>query len=167
MKQITGFTLVEMVIVIALVAILFSISGVAYFRLQRSVLVQSGDLIVMQALTTAQRSAIAGENASSWGVYFTYDEQTRIAEHLTIFSGDSYETRAEAFDLPMRLSSSVVLDSVELSGAVVSEGDDHEVVFAYQSGEAALYGMITLSVYEESRIIRVSEEGFLTLEGNP
>ena len=160
-----GMTLIEMMIVIAIVAIIFGFSTVAFVRVQRSFLMQSADASIAQVLSTAQRRAQDGLQGTAWGVYFPYDKTERTATELIIFSGDSYVARDISRDLSFQISENIIFNDMALSGAGVYTGDDLELVFNLFSGSTSHYGSIELEIFDIEQTITITPQGFITLEG--
>ncbi|HBK34527.1 MAG: hypothetical protein UU08_C0006G0027 [Candidatus Uhrbacteria bacterium GW2011_GWE2_40_58] len=162
-----GMTLLEVLVVMALVTIIFGVSTVAFVRIQRSFLLQSADVVVAQVLSTAQQRAQSGVLGTSWGVYFPYDEDSRKATELIIFSGETYESRDVSQDLFFEISTSILFEKVDFSGAGEDVGNDHQIVFSLFSGATEQYGSLTLEIYQIEQVLFVSPEGMIVLEGIP
>ena len=159
-----GFTTLELLVVMTIVLIVFGISFFAVTQVQRGISLETADIAVIDVLTTANRRARAGEQQSSWGVYFPYNETTRTANELLVFSGNSYATRDVAFDISYQMPETTLFDYIDLSGAGSSSGNDHEIVFSALYGATSQYGYLILKSLEATRTITVTEEGVVTRE---
>ena len=116
----SSFTLVEMIIVIALIVLIMAVAmpfGLNFLQEQR---VEEEAISLAESLKTAQSRAIAGKNDSAWGIKFDAPE----VGQYTLFSGSSYDVRSPSYDEVFQLS----------SGAVVSS-TDNEIVFEKITGE--------------------------------
>ena len=140
-----GLTLSEILIVVAIIAILISFTlplGLDFYRNQQLETQSQG---VIQALRRAQLKAMSVEDDSRFGVYLTND-------NYTLFKGSSYLTRDvnfdEVFDLPM---------IINVSGLT-------EVVFFKLEGKPNVTGNIILSGDSDSRTININEMGRINYE---
>jgi len=140
-----GLTLSEILIVVAIIAILISFTlplGLDFYRSQQLETQSQG---VIQALRRAQLKAMSVEDDSRFGVYLTND-------NYTLFKGSSYLTRDvnfdEVFDLPM---------IINVSGLT-------EVVFFKLEGKPNVTGNIILSGDSDSRTININEMGRINYE---
>ena len=136
-----GFTLIEFMLVIALLVLVLGISAPVYEIFVRRNGLDIATLTVVQSLRRAQLLSEAVADDSSWGVFLQ-------PESITLFSGASYQLRDPDFDESFDLPASVTLSEVD------------EVVFAKQSGQPQTIGSIvlTLNAYE-TRTITINAEG--------
>ncbi len=79
----SGFTLVEMVVVLGIVSLLIALSVPAYTILRRQNDLELAMTTVAQALRQAQLHSQAGVNDGLWGVKMETGQ-------VTVFQGDSY-----------------------------------------------------------------------------
>lgn len=159
-----GFTLLEVLITIAILGSLFLLSAYGLRALQKSFASQTVDRELTNILTTAARNARLGLQGDAWGVYIPYDLTTRTTSSVTLFHGDSYATRISADDVLLPINTDAIFTSVDFSGAAASTGNDHEIVFDSLSGATQEYGSIVLDWYAESRTISISKDGIITRE---
>lgn len=153
-----GFTLLETVLAIGLFAMLFLVGLQAQTAMQ-SVLAGRGSRQVESVLGTAAQRARNGLSGTNWGVYFVYDNTTRIATQAIIFSGSTYASRDTTKDLAFPLGNSLKFTDVSLSGAGVSSGNDHEIDFAFLSGTTTQYGSLTITNFASTTIIDIPATG--------
>jgi prepilin-type N-terminal cleavage/methylation domain-containing protein len=160
----TGFTLLEMIISVAIIAALFGLSTVGAFQLSKQLNISSADTGVINILSTAARKARDGSGQSNWGVHLPYDDSTRSLNEITIFKGLSYALRDADYDIDYPFSDSTLFTTVSLSGSSPSSGDDHEVVFSALSGQTDNYGTITLTIFGDERVVSLGQDGIASRE---
>lgn len=86
-----GFTLIEMVVVLAILLILFAIVGtIASGTLPKNQLNHEGGF-VQETLRRAQALSVAGKQDTVWSVHFT-------SSTMTLFAGTDYATRDPQYD---------------------------------------------------------------------
>jgi prepilin-type N-terminal cleavage/methylation domain-containing protein len=101
-----GFTLVELLIVIALVVLIMALAvpfGVEFLQEQR---IEEETATLANNLKAAQTRAMAGKNDSAWGIKFFEDQ-------YVLFAGESYETRLSQYDEAFQLSSGTNITGAE------------------------------------------------------
>ncbi len=156
-----GFTLFETVITIGILATIFLVGFQANTILQ-NVLASRGARQTESVLGTAALRARNGLNGTNWGVYFAYDETTRIPTQAVIFSGLTYASRDVTKDLLFPLSHQLRMTNVSLSGAGASSGNDHEIDFTFLSGSTSQYGSMTIESYTSTTQINIPATGIVT-----
>lgn len=159
-----GFTTVELLVTIAILVIVFSLGASIFSLVQKTAAAASGSVALEQILGGAARRARSGEAGTNWGAYLPYDEITRRASTITVFSGSSYAARDVSRDVFYRFNQGVLFTAVDFSGAGSSLGNDHEVVFAPLSGETTDYGSVTINIYGGAFTIFVSQDGMVVLD---
>jgi len=159
----SGFTLVELLVSIGLFAVIILVTMPSVSKLGDSRAVEPADELAA-LFTSAGRNARNGSNASSRGIYLPYDVGTRLTDEVVLFSGNSYALRDASEDIIFDFDDATTFDSVLLSGAGPSSGDDREAVFQALTGETSQYGTITLTFRGETRIVNVSPSGFVTTD---
>ncbi len=119
-----GFTVVELLMVIAMIAVISAISVPAFrsYQLHNDVVTASEQ--VMQALARAKLLAQSGKNGSAWGF---------SSVNSVIFQGNSYGTRVVASDEQYPLPAGIVVTGMT------------EVTFAQLSGVPSAVGSIILT----------------------
>lgn len=162
MRNPQGFTLVEIVITLAIMAILFASAGVGLSRLEQSLAGSTSDREILHILSSASRKARHGAQGTAWGVYIPYDAGTRTATSVTVFSGTSYATRTAAYDVRYVINDDSKFSYVDFSGAGVDTGNDQEIVFDPLSGSTADYGSIILDWHNTTRTLSISADGIAT-----
>ena len=79
MKNNNGFTLIELIVVIALIAGLSALAIPIYFSFQIEVQLDNTTAEITQTLRRAQAKTLAGEQDKAWGVSFTTSSYTLYA----------------------------------------------------------------------------------------
>ena len=159
-----GFTTIELLVTTAIIVIVFTLGTSVFSLIQQTAAAPSGTIALEQILGSAARRARAGVAGTAWGVYLPYDEVTRHAGSVTVFSGNTYATRNVSLDSISRFNEGVEFTTVDLSGAQSSLGNDHEIIFASISGQTSQYGSVTLNVYGKTFVITITEDGFVVLD---
>ncbi len=98
-----GFTSLEILIVIAIMAIVFSFSTAIFARRQPLVKLDTVSSELLSVLRQAQNQTITGKNSSAWGVYFNESDYSIY----TLYAGSSYQARDELYDLDFDMGDSI------------------------------------------------------------
>ncbi|MBI5135378.1 DNRLRE domain-containing protein [Candidatus Uhrbacteria bacterium] len=122
----TGFTLIEIVLTVALVAIIATSTAVLSLTLLRTNDLDNAVTSVVSALYRAQTLSRAGDHDSAWGVNI----QPGI---MTLFSGSAFESRNQSLD-----QTSDIPTTISASGIT-------ELVFAKTTGLPSSAGVIVLT----------------------
>ena len=138
-----GFTLIEVVLSIAIVVLIFGIAAPVYQDYQIRNGIDTSVNVIIENLRRAQALSMAVDGDSAWGVNIA-------AGLITLFKGTSFATRDPAFD-----------DSSEML-FVISPSGLTEVVFSKLNGFPNGVGAFTLSVAGNVRTISINEKGMLT-----
>lgn len=153
-----GFTVLDMVLAIGLLAALFLV-GFQSVTIMQTVLAGRGARQVESVLGTAEMRVRSGMSGTNWGVYFAYDNTTRLATQAVLFSGATYATRDATQDIVFPFGRSMQFTNVSLSGASASSGNDHEIDFLFLSGSTTQYGSMTISSYASTTQIDIPAIG--------
>lgn len=135
-----GFTLIELILVIALVAIIGSFSAPVYTSFISKNNLENKTFEIKGVLTKAQNNTISGKQNSNWGVYF-------LPNQFLLFAGDSYASRNSALDEVHSLPSSVSVSGIS------------EIVFQRPRGQPSATGIITITSQGDGNTISVNSEG--------
>lgn len=142
-KKAKGFTLIEMLLSVALLGLLAGFFSPIYFSIQARNDLDVAANIIAQSLRRAQTLSRAMEGDSSWGVYVQSGK-------ISIFSGVSFSGRDASFDEDFDISNGVTFSGVQ------------EVVFDRNSGEPAMTGTMTLTgANNESRDLILNAKGII------
>tara|TARA_B100000745_G_scaffold155105_2_gene101625 strand:+ start:16815 stop:17669 length:855 start_codon:yes stop_codon:yes gene_type:complete len=101
-----GFTLFEILLVVAIIGIMAALVPVAYVRLFTDTSVDTAIKTYKTTVRRAQTLALSGEGGDGWGVYITTGS-------ATIFKGGSYAGRDTSFDEVYETSGSVVVSGIQ------------------------------------------------------
>lgn len=126
-----GFTLIEILIVLAIFAILSVFLIAPFVLLNKSQALSGSTLIVKSALSEARSRTISSENGDRYGVYFPVGE-----DEIVIFKGSNY-SEGNGDNITIKLHRYVNIHDVNLSGGT-------EVVFDRISGATSQPGQIVL-----------------------
>jgi len=126
-----SFTLIELLIVIAITLILAAVVAPIYGNLQVSGQLNENSSQAIQTLRTARGRSMARYNKAQHGVYFQTDR-------YTLYQGTSYGERVSAYDRE------VVLDEA-LSFSLPDGGSEYEINFSKGLGLPDATGTITLT----------------------
>lgn len=141
-----GFTLIEILLVLSILGIIFSILLFTFFNLLNYRTLERDAIEVRAYLEEARMYTLGSKNDSSHGVYFD-------SESVTIFRGDSWSEREEE----LRRYRFEGLTSVSLVGL----GGENEVVFQRIFGEPSVFGEIIFSGPAGERKILILSSGII------
>lgn len=155
-----GFTLLETIITIAILASIFAMGSYGLSVFQKSFAAQTVDRELTNIISTASRNARMGVKGDSWGAYIPYDSVSRLATTMTVFHGASYAMRTVADDQVLSINKNAKFISVDFSGAAANTGNDHEILFQSLSGETTQYGSVVVEWYGKQRTVTIDPDGF-------
>jgi len=130
-KKRKGFTLIEILAVISILAVLFAIISSPIMSFYRKVVFQGATENVLTMLDEARKSTLSSYYSSQYGVHVT-------SSTITLFKGNSYSAVDPNNDV-YELSSAVEITEINLTGG----GND--VVFERITGETTQDGTIVLT----------------------
>lgn len=115
MKHETGFSFVEIIIVLAILSIITVVSIPSFFTYRVTVELEEGARSIVGKLRQVQGKAIANEDFKKWGIRFTNPSGSAIAFY-EVFSGSSYDINAvqEKIFLPSGLDFTTPGDGLAL-----------------------------------------------------
>lgn len=136
-----GFTLLEMLLTIAIIGIIGGLSMPVYNTFQASNNIDVASNTVVQSMRRAQSLSRAMDNDSTWGVHISSGQ-------VTVFQGAAFASRDADYDEEFGISSAISASGVT------------EVVFDKLTGEPQTTGSLTLtSTANQSRTITINEKG--------
>lgn len=150
-----SFTLIEVLIVIAVIFILSFIVFSSYFSFRSQTEVNSGAQEVLNVLRLAQSKTLASEAASNYGVHF---EQ----EKIVLFKGIIYsavDPNNKVYDFSQV---EAPLSDISLNGG------GNEVVFERITGYTANYGTVKIQSKRDSNkflFIKIESSGEVAIKG--
>lgn len=127
-----GFSINEVIIVIAIMAVLFSSVFIAFSRLNREKSLERSVSEILSVLEEARAMTLASKNNSPYGVHFQTDK-------VVLFMGYTF-IQGDPNNKDIGLTSDVTISNIALSGG----GND--IVFKRLSGETEQDGIITISL---------------------
>ena len=143
-NSLKGFTLLEVLLSLAILALLAGLSAPVYLNLQSRNDLAVATTTLAQTLRRAQTLAMAVASDSTWGVKV----QTG---NFTLFKGLGYSARDPSFD-----------EIFDLPSNLISSGPS-EIIFSKFTGEPQTTGNITLTnVNNENRTLSVSPKGMIS-----
>lgn len=128
MNKKNGFTLIEMIIVIALMAILALTAIPVITGYQTDAKLASTASRIISTLRYSQNKSIVGEGTSTWGVHF----DTTSSHFFSIFQGSSYASGTNTE--PVYLTDGVSLSNISITGG----GND--IIFTRLTGKTSTDG---------------------------
>lgn len=150
----SGFTLIEMVLVIALVAIMLVLMIPVSRQFQVSALLTSETAALVADLRRSQAAAVAGANDSAHGVHF----DPTPTDRWVLFRGNTYVQGApenEVHALPS------VLDIT----TVTLTGGGQDILFTERRGMTGNSGLISLRAPNgETRTVSVNGRGVVEVQ---
>lgn len=138
-----GFTLVEMIVVIGVIALLATISTSVYSIFKARENLEIATTGVVEAIRHAQANSQSGKGDSNWGVKI-------FSNSAVIFKGSSYESRDASAD-----------QSIDFSGGMTAGGLS-EIIFTKVIGSTTNTGTITLTNSYGAKNISINGKGTLT-----
>lgn len=137
----SGFTLVEFLVVFAILAILVAISATAFLYFSSKSDLQNNAQELIEILKSAQNKALSSEGASRYGVYF--NNTTPVNQYI-LFKGASYSQRDVLFDEIHQLPSTIEIYEINLIGG------GKETVFNRISGNDDLFGNVKIRLKNDN-----------------
>lgn len=145
-----GFTLLELIIVIAIVSVLATAGTVTYTRSQRKVVLATSAEQISSVLRLARQRAVGQEQGLEWGAHF--ENPTAGSGFYEIFNGVTYSTSSvtEKFFLQSPVTFSQP-----------AAGNSINVIFSRRTGATDAQYDITIAITQwgMSRTIRTNVFG--------
>jgi len=141
-KSGAGFTLIEVLVSISIIAILAGISVPAYKVLQEKNNLETAKITITSALRRAQVLAQASKDDSEWGLHIE-------AGQGTIFRGADYSSRDIQSDENFSLSLQVAFSGLS------------DIIFSKLFGFPQTNGAITLTNANETKDITINQKGLI------
>ena len=147
-----GFTLLEILIVLAILGILSLIIFYTFSGLGKQEALQKDVLLVSSILTEAKTSTLSSKEDSNYGVYFENDK-------IILFKGNNFQEDLNG-NVIFKLSNLVEIESIDLFDS------SSELVFSRLRGTVNNYGTITLSLRDGSNSsqIEILESGIVEIK---
>lgn len=158
MKKISsGFTLIEVIVVTAIVFVLFSLSAVSFSQLQKSHLLNDQAWQIITLLRQSQSQAVSGEAIDDdhlyFGIVFTNNS---YLEFKTITDFNSRETE---YDLTTELSDKLSLININLPNNCLAVNDC--ILFSPIEGTPSASGSFSLTNQADGAVktIYINDQG--------
>ncbi len=136
LKSIKGFTLVEILIVLALAGIITLIVAGAFSKATGREALDKETAIILSLLEQARNQTLSAKNASVYGVHFE-------ASKAALFASSTYSS-SSASNVVEPMNPLVAISAIALVGG------GSEVVFKRLTGETAQSGTVTISLLASS-----------------
>jgi Tfp pilus assembly protein FimT len=137
-KRASGLSAVEIVIAIAILAALVTISAYSFLALSRRSAVDVSASIVRSVLSEARSKSLAGEVGDRYGVQFS-------SSSVTMFKGSTYSSSAST-NIVTSINSKVTISNVALASGVRCSGATCIIVFNRLTGETSQAGTSTITL---------------------
>ncbi|MBI4836247.1 MAG: prepilin-type N-terminal cleavage/methylation domain-containing protein [Candidatus Abawacabacteria bacterium] len=143
MKKKSGFTIVELLLSVAVIMIFAGVTLPLYYRLQIQSDLDTTVHTLVRSIRRAQILAQAVKEDSKWGIRMNVGE-------ITIFKGNSYAGRDSDFDEVFAIPTTVAFSGLQ------------EVTFAKFTGKPQQTGTITCSTSNANKSITLNAKGILS-----
>lgn len=143
LKANKGFTLIEVVLSMAIIILIFGIAAPVYQDYQIRNGMDTNVNAIIENLRRAQILSMAVDGDSNWGVNI-------LNNQITLFKGTSFATRDTTFD-----------EASDMLSVISPSGLD-EIIFSKLNGLPNTTGGINLSASGNTRTITINEKGILT-----
>lgn len=144
-KKNKGFTLIEILIVVGILAVLIAVVSPAFSTMRNNEVLKSTTADIVSAIDKARSQTLASVNSLEYGVHF---ESSKIV----IFQGTTYSS-GDANNEDIFISSPASISNINLTGGAV------DVYFDRLSGAPSKTGTITVSVSSSTKTITISTTG--------
>lgn len=135
-KNNSGFTLIEIIIVIAILGFLSTIAVFDFFAFKENSDLNNNVQEFVSVLKLAQNKAISAENNSQYGVYIDTSDSPN---QYVLFKGPSYALRIASDDRTYSLQNTMEFYDTNLGGG-------YEIVFTKTTGAPEEFGSISIRV---------------------
>lgn len=152
----SGISFIEMIIVVAILVILISITAPVFIFFQRGLEFNNNIEETINVLKIARNKTLASEGASQYGVYF---DNTSSPHQYILFKGESFALRDNSFDEINNLSDNTEVYNIDLNGG-------NEIVFDRVTGSTSQPGSISLRLKTDitkTKTIYIEGSGYVKL----
>lgn len=134
-KNSAGFTLVEIIIVIAILAILMAIIIPNFFSINKNSDLNNGATEFSTILKLAQNKTLSSEDYSQYGIYL---DTTTSPHKYVLFKGQSYVSRDPSFNQSYSLPDTMEFYNINL------QGGGNQIVFDRLTGASNNHGNVSI-----------------------
>ncbi len=149
-----GFTLIEILFVIAIIGILISIILPQFSKMRQNQLLASSASDIVSVLNKASSQSINSLDSSSYGVYFENDS-------VVLFKGEVYDSNSPD-NQALSLNEGITISDIDLF-KVSDDSATVEVYFARLTGRPNAYGDIILTIGNLNKIISLNKAGGISI----
>lgn len=156
MRTNSGISFIEMIMVVAILVILISITAPVFVFFQRGLEFNNNIEEIISVLRIARNKALASEGSSQYGVYF---DNTGSTHQYILFKGESFASRDNSFDEIYNLSDNIEVYDIDLNGG-------NEIVFDRITGNTSQPGDISLRLKTDltkTKTIYIEDSGYVRL----
>ena len=144
-----GITAVELLVVIAVLGIIFSITIPQFSKIRENQVLKSAISDILSSLNKAQSQTLASLNSSSYGVHFQSDK-------VIIFKGTAFSDS----DLNNEIIN--IISPATISNIMLTEGSEN-IYFNRLSGVPSVTGSIVISSTNFTKTITISAVGAVSV----
>lgn len=149
-----GFSIIELLVAVAIAAIIGTAIFVLVTNRQGNVDLRSTAELAVAALRTAQQNSVSAASSTAWGVRF--DNTTTTAPRFVVFASSTYAKSAEVTEYA--ISKRVIFDT-----ASVPPNTSKDVVFGIRTGTTASTSVIfRIANSEKTYVLNINSAGLVT-----
>lgn len=147
-RKLRGFTFIELILVVAILAIIGSFTPILYTNFfSQNAAANTVDQFA-GSLRKAQMYAMMGRQNDNWGVSFTTSPKT-----ITLYRGSSFASRLPAFDETF---------SVDDATTITFSTPSTDVNFARRTGVPSIQPVITITNGTNIKTVTVNSQGVVS-----
>lgn len=141
LNQNHGVTLVEIVVILAILIIILAISFSSFINLNKSEALSKQAVDIVAILENARSQTLSSKNSSQYGVHFSENS-------VVFFKGNDYGSAGANDIVNINLNPNVFISTISLYGS----GDN--VIFERVTGKTAQFGSITVSLKSNNSLTK-------------
>ena len=148
-----GITVLELLVVLAVLGIIFSIILPQFSKMRENQVLKSGVQDILSSLSKARSQTLASLNSLNYGVHFEADK-------IIIFTGTGFTGGAAGNEI-INIITPATISNVALGAGSPASGD---VFFNRLSGSPNTNGTVTISTTNYSKIITIWATGVVNVD---
>lgn len=145
-----GITIIEILIVIAVLGIIFSIIIPQFSKMRENQALKNGAQDILSSVNKARSQTLASLNSSEYGVHFQSDK-------VIIFKGAVF-SGGDANNETIDIITPAIISNIALAGG------GNEIYFNRLSGAPSTTGAVTISTSSYSKIITIYATGAVSVD---